>query len=143
MDIFRRLRFPTLAGFLFFGASYTLPLVAEPAGKNLAFDGRVVDAAGVRELIEQQNILVIDVRTAREFTNGHIAGALNIDIFAENFELKIDQLDRSELYLLHCKSGSRSSRALEIMQQLGFVKVLHFGGGFDAWKNAGLPVKLQ
>lgn len=100
-----------------------------------------VSAADADEVIASDaSILVLDVRTPAEFGQGHIEGAINIDFRADDFAENLAKLDRSQLYLLHCKSGARSSGALEAMQDQGFESVVHMNDGFDAWKAAGNPV---
>lgn len=87
-----------------------------------------------------KNIIIIDVRTPGEFRSGHIAGSVNIDYNAADFEKLINVLDRLKFYLIYCRSGNRSSRALEIMKKLKFKKVYDFGG-IIRWKSEGFPVQ--
>jgi rhodanese-related sulfurtransferase len=87
------------------------------------------------------SLVVLDVRTPPEFAEGHISGATNIDFNADDFAANLAKLDPTKQYLLHCKSGNRSSKALTVMQGQGFRNIVHMTDGFDAWKNAGHPVK--
>jgi len=96
--------------------------------------------AAQRLIANQPDIIVLDVRTSKEYSAGHISGSKHIDFYQEDFADKLSQLDKSAVYLLHCKSGGRSSKALKVMQNLGFGSVYHLDGGFDAWKEAGLVV---
>ena len=58
-------------------------------------------------------VVVLDVRTPKEFKEGHIPGATNIDFTTPDFEKRIGKLDKSKTYLVHCASGGRSrTRAL-------------------------------
>ena len=82
----------------------------------------------------------IDIRTLDEFKEGHLAGAIHIDFFKEDFAVRIQKLDRKKPYLIHCQSGGRSSRSLALWAKLGFRKIYHLDGGLLAWKKAGLPV---
>ena len=84
--------------------------------------------------------VVVDVRTADEFADGHIKGAVNIDVTADDFEAKLSQLDKSKVYLVHCRSGARSTRALETFKKLGFEKIYHLNEGMLAWVEADQPV---
>ncbi len=97
-----------------------------------------LDAQGV--IADEPDIVVLDVRTAKEYKAGHIAGGKNIDFYAADFENRLSALDKAAPYLLHCKSGGRSSKALKLMERLGFKNIYHLEGGFDAWKAAGLAV---
>lgn len=83
---------------------------------------------------------VLDVRLGFEYDNGHIDGAERINYFSPYFRRDVSTLDRDATWVVHCKSGHRSSRAIRIMAELGFNRIVHMDGGFDAWREAGLPV---
>ncbi len=84
-------------------------------------------------------LMVLDVRTLEEFTQGHLENALNIDFYSETFKDEIAKLDRNNTYVIYCRSGSRSIRALDIMGKLGFMEVYNIGDGFFGWTGEGLP----
>jgi len=94
-------------------------------------------------LIEQVKPTVLDVRTAREFQSGHLAGARNQDVNAAGFEEAVAALDRDQPILLHCQAGGRSRKALAVFQKLGFRNLIHLDDGFAAWEEAGLPVTRE
>ena len=100
-----------------------------------------VDPAAAQTLIDQKKALVLDVRTPKEYAAGHIDGAKNIDFNAADFEKNLAQLDKSRTYLVHCASGGRSTKSLEVFKKLAFTAVVHLDGGFQAWEKAGKPVK--
>jgi phage shock protein E len=83
---------------------------------------------------------LIDLRTAEEYAQGKIAGAVDIDFYAADFEQELSQLDRTKEYLIYCHTGNRSGQTLEIMKKLGFTNVDDIGGGIAAWAQAGLPI---
>lgn len=89
---------------------------------------------------DKQNV-ILDVRTAREFQAGHIAGAVNLDVTASDFEQKAAFLDKGKTYLVHCASGARSVRACEKLGKLDFARLYNLTGGFKAWAGAGEPVE--
>lgn len=82
---------------------------------------------------------VIDIRTAEEFKEGHIKGAKQIDFF-KDFEKNLAKLDPKKPYIMHCRSGGRSTKSLPIWKKLGFTKVYHLDTGFNGWQEAKLPV---
>lgn len=84
-----------------------------------------------------KDYIVIDVRTAQEFSEGHIKNSRNIDFYSDNFEDQIDNLDKSKKYLIYCRSGSRSGKTLIIMKNLKFNNVINLKGGILGWNNAG------
>lgn len=94
----------------------------------------------IQENAGNADFVIVDVRTAEEFAGGHIENAVNIDYYASTFESDINALDKDKEYLIYCRSGSRSGKALDIMEDLGFQEVYDLGGGIVAWTNAGLPV---
>lgn len=83
---------------------------------------------------------VLDVRLGMEYDNGHIEGAERINYFSPFFRRDVSRLDRDATWVVHCKTGHRSSRAIVIMAELGFTRIVHMDGGFDAWRAAGLSV---
>ena len=82
---------------------------------------------------EDNNAVLIDVRTLAEFNEGHIDGALHIDVFSPNFQSEIEKLDKSKAYFLVCRSGGRSASAGGAMESMGFEKVTNLAGGMMVW----------
>jgi rhodanese-related sulfurtransferase len=89
---------------------------------------------------DKQNV-ILDVRTAKEYSAGPLPAALNLDVTAADFEEKAAALDKSKVYLMQCASGVRSARACEKLVRLDFPKVYNLPGGFRAWVKAGKPVE--
>ena len=86
------------------------------------------------------DFVILDVRTPEEFSEGHIENAVNVDYNSGTFREELNQLDKSMTYLMHCKSGGRSSEAINIMAELDFLEVYHMVDGMDGWEDAGFPV---
>lgn len=104
------------------------------AAKNVGVD----EFARLRE---STNAVVLDVRTAREFSTGHIPGAVNLDVNAPDFEKKAAALDKSKSYLVHCAAGVRSAQAVVIMDKLKLTNLVNLDVGFKGWEKAGKPVE--
>ncbi|UCB44892.1 MAG: rhodanese-like domain-containing protein [Spirochaetota bacterium] len=85
------------------------------------------------------DFIILDVRTEAEYLERHIESALNIDYRGEDFYGRLEELDRDDTYLLYCRSGRRSRRALEIMKELGFRSIYHLSKGFMSWQEEDLP----
>lgn len=83
---------------------------------------------------------LLDVRTPQEFAEGHLEGAVNIDITGETFVEQIEALDHDARYTLYCRSGNRSAQAKNRMEELGFTDVHDAGGVEQAAETLGLPV---
>ncbi len=101
------------------------------------------DAAPVRTLspadfLAQRgpDAVVLDVRTPGEFADGHLAGVENVDFMNPSFRDRADDLDRDATYYLYCRSGTRSGKAAELMQEMGFTDVTNVGG-YEALAAAG------
>ena len=86
------------------------------------------------------DFIILDVRTSSEFHDGHIKGALSIDVNLPSFSEELEQSDRNATYLVYCRSGNRSRTALAIMEDLGFTHIYHLANGITEWERMGLPV---
>lgn len=98
---------------------------------------QVVSAEKAVDIIGDEHPTVLDVRTPAEFGQGHIPGALNIDIKSADFTRLVDRLPKDDPYLVICRSGTRSAQAAKIMAGLGFGSVYDVDGGVLAWADAG------
>jgi len=105
-------------------------------------DVTVKDAASLVEKNRgNKDFTILDVRTKEEFDEGHLEGALNIDVKSETFREDIASLDRGKTYLVYCRSGKRSKMAQGIMEEMKFKKVINMKGGFMDWSKEGHPYK--
>lgn len=87
------------------------------------------------------SVVVIDVRTPAEVATGTLSGALKLDFNAEDFQKRIEALDRNKTYLVYCAAGVRSGKAAAQMREKGFKHVISLEGGINAWRANGLPVE--
>ncbi len=94
-----------------------------------------VEAAAI--LDQHAEVIVLDVRTVKEHADQNIQVGLNIDYYGDDFKQQLSTLDKTQTYLVHCKTGVRSGRTLPIMQELGFTHLMHLDGGIRAWKALG------
>ena len=85
------------------------------------------------------NLVILDVRTPEEFSEGHIENAVNLDFYSDNFKEDLGKLDKNKTYVTHCRSGSRSAKTLNLMKELGFKEAYNITGGIVQWENEGLP----
>lgn len=85
--------------------------------------------------MSKSGVQLIDVRTAQEYSEGHIPGAMNIDVNALDFEEKIKVLNKKENVALYCRSGRRSKMAANKLTTAGF-KVVELNTGFLSWDGA-------
>ncbi len=90
--------------------------------------------------IEDTTIVRLDVRTAEEYAEGHIANTLNIDVLKSDFEQKaVETLPKDKTIAVNCRSGKRSKNAASILIKNGF-KVIELEAGYNGWTSKGMPV---
>lgn len=93
--------------------------------------------------IKADSVQLLDVRTPQEYAEGHIDGALNINVQSEDFQKMAEKdLSKDATILVYCRSGRRSMDAAEILTKLGY-KVVNLKGGIIEWKEEGLPVTSE
>jgi rhodanese-related sulfurtransferase len=94
--------------------------------------------AVVKALLESAatTITVVDVRDAKEFAEGHVAGAINIPV--ENFAANSGSLDKGKQIIVYCNSGGRSYNAYRKLQKLAYPNIAQMI--FADWQKDGLPV---
>lgn len=91
-------------------------------------------------LINRQDAVVVDVRSAEEFAGGHLPDARNIP--PAEFDKRLDEIgkNRKRPVILVCQSGMRSATAIDQLQKAGFEQVFSLDGGIAAWSQAGQPL---
>lgn len=93
--------------------------------------------------IKAGSVQLLDVRTLQEYAEGHIDGALNINIQSDDFRQRAEkELSKDSTILVYCRSGRRSMEAAEMLTKLGY-KVVNLKGGIIEWKGDGLPVTTE
>ena len=90
--------------------------------------------------IEDGSVLLLDVRAATEFNEGHIAGAEHR--FLGKLLRELTQIDKTKPVVAQCLAGGRSAIAASILQKAG-LNVINMTGGYNAWRSAGLPSHLE
>ena len=84
------------------------------------------DAIAMME--EETNYIILDVRTAEEFKEKRIPGAINIPNETIGTEEIPELPDKEQLILVYCRSGNRSKQASEKLTALGYTNIVEFGG---------------
>jgi rhodanese-related sulfurtransferase len=102
--------------------------------------------AGVAEITPAQaygklqaGAFFVDVRTAAEYADAHIAGSVLIPL--DELANRLNEVPRDQDVVLICRSGARSREGAAILQQAGFTRLSCLGGGLLAWTGAGYPVE--
>ena len=98
------------------------------------------DPKGAKALLDQDSsVRVLDVRTPAEWAEGVIKGAVKIDFLEPTFRDEVAKLATDTPWLVTCKSGGRSTGAVQVMAELGFGTLHHLDGGMMGWEAADLP----
>ena len=98
----------------------------------------LVSAADAVVMLEDRTI--VDVRTPEEYATGHVVGAVNIPVEADDFAERISELDPDEPYLVYCRSGRRSAIAADQMAAAGFSDIVD-AGALEDLARAGAPIE--
>jgi rhodanese-related sulfurtransferase len=90
----------------------------------------ILETSKYKEAISGSKVQLVDVRTAKEYQQGHIGKAINIDFFnAGEFQKSFEKLHKDQPVYLYCQSGNRSQKAARKLIQMGFEKIYDLKGG--------------
>ena len=93
-----------------------------------------ISQAQAKEIMDTHaDIIILDVRTEKEFASGHIKGAILIPDYEIKLRAEKELPDKDKTILVYCRSGRRSKLASQALAELGYTDVLEFGGIID-WK---------
>lgn len=102
-----------------------------------------MDVKMFAELMADSSVVVLDARTAEEFGDGHIYGAVNIDVKKNNFlQQAKSSLPAGKTIAVYCRSGRRSAAACGLLNAEGY-KCVNLKGGIIAWKEANMPITTE
>lgn len=144
---------------IFFAAFLSLGLTScgdtaptdKPGETTIAKD---IDAATFKQMMADGKLTAIDIRKPEERFEGNvfkdvnksygfIAGTtLNIDWKAKSFNSEMEKLDKSKPYGIYCRSGNRSSKAMNAMRGMGFKEVYNLENGLKGWMKAGFETEV-
>ena len=90
---------------------------------------RQINAEEAAALMEKESsYIILDVRTAQEYSEKHIPGAINLPNETIGTEAIPELPDKEQLILVYCRSGNRSKQASEKLVNLGYTNIVEFGG---------------
>jgi sulfur-carrier protein adenylyltransferase/sulfurtransferase len=99
-----------------------------------------LDVAQARQEIDRGDAVLIDTREHHEWEEAHLEGATLVPPATVSERIGDVVPDRSQRVLLYCRTGNRSARAADELQELGYENVANVAGGIVAWQELGLPV---
>lgn len=94
-----------------------------------------LQTADFAKAIENEDVIVLDVRTSAEIADGKIDGAMELDFYETDFADRLLSMDKDKDYYIYCKGGGRSAKACRLMIENGFKNVHNLDGGYTDWKK--------
>lgn len=128
---------------LFGGAVITGGMLLWPLLQRPFRAGQEVGAFDAVQLINRKDAVVIDVRDVGEFEAGHISGARHVPEKQLAERLKELEKFRDRPMIVTCRSGMRSSAAVQVLRRNGFSEAVNLRGGIGAWEQAGMPLQKR
>jgi rhodanese-related sulfurtransferase len=98
-----------------------------------------ISAADARKQAEAGEAVLVDVREADDWREGHADGAKHLSRGVIEMEIEDAVPDPKKPIICYCGGGSRSALVAESLQKMGYENVRSLAGGFRAWKEARLP----
>lgn len=125
--------------FMFFVCVFLFGLMACSSKSKDKFTNLSADE--FEKLIENDDVQRLDVRTVAEYSEGHIPGSININIFDDKFSAAADEiLDKSRPVAVYCKSGRRSRNAARLLVKKGYT-VYNLDKGILNWIDLGKDIE--
>ncbi|WP_048050921.1 rhodanese-like domain-containing protein [Methanosarcina soligelidi] len=124
-------------------------LIFAPRGGERPSGFTNVSVEGAKELLDEEDVFLLDVRTPSEFNSFHIESATLIPVTNSSgsslssdklLEARVDEVPENKKILVYCRSGHRSILASKILVNAGYSQVYNMEGGINAWTGAGYPV---
>lgn len=117
-----------------------LVVVVVMLGRSFLTGAKSVGPMEAVAMMNHQDAVLVDVRTDKEYAEGHVAQALHIPLGVLSDRVAELRDHKDKPIILACRSGARSASAVSILSKAGFETVYNLGGGILAWGNANLPL---
>lgn len=119
------------------------PAAAAPAATTAAPAAMAAEPMTQEALLEHQSmhpdrLFVLDVRTPREYAEGHVPGAVNVP--QEQLASRLAEVPKDKDVVIYCRSGRRSALAADVLAANGYSRLSHLEGDMNAWIEKGRPV---
>lgn len=108
-------------------------------GKNFTYEEMSCNDFN-NQISSDNDYILVDVRTPKEYRNGHMKNAVNVSYFHNWFTDSIKKLDHNKTIYMYCQTQHRSPLASRKMKKMGFKKIIDLKGGFMKWENTQLPI---
>ena len=97
----------------------------------------------IKDNQNNSGIILLDVRTPEEYRTSHIKGSLLINFNSPDFEDQLSKLDRNKKYIVYCRVGNRSGKAVKIMENMKFIEAHNVSGGITEWQSNHLSLDFS
>ncbi|ACK70140.1 Rhodanese domain protein [Gloeothece citriformis PCC 7424] len=109
--------------------------------RNLTDKLQVVDASTLKQWLEAQQVILVDVREPSEYAEERISNAIPIPL--STFDPKKIPFEENKKLVLYCRGGNRSTQAAQKLLAAGFENITHLQNGITGWKQAGYPTQIN
>lgn len=113
------------------------------ACKSAEDRGHLLEVPAASQLIaKNESLRILDVRTAEEYKEGHLDGAVLVPVQEKAFVEEVKKsIKPDEPVLVYCRSGGRSAKAVAMLREAGYSKIHELKGGMIAWQEAKQATK--
>ena len=102
-----------------------------------------LDAAGALRLINDQDAVIVDIRDAGDYKEGHIPQARHLPFSALQERLGELTKVKDQPIIVYCRTGAASQSACILLKKNGFANVHSLKGGLPSWLDAQLPIRRK
>ena len=120
---------------------FVLLFFASCKDKSVSKEIQVLPPQEFHDATSGNDVQLLDVRTAKEFEEGHLEHSVNIDVLEDDFTEKVKDLDKEQPIYLYCRSGKRSANASSILKDMGFKEIYDMEGGYLKWESEDIEAK--
>lgn len=115
-------------------------MLASNIAASIGGAGRQLTPGQAVQIINRESAVVVDLRDAKQYGEGHIVSALNVSMTNLPERLKDLERHRERALLLYCAAGNEAGRAGGILKKHGFSRLYTLRGGLAAWRQDNLPL---
>jgi len=122
--------------------AFSILLLISCNSYSLRHDVREITAKKLYNLIiKNEPIVIVDLRTNKEFSEGHIPLAINIDYYSHQLDALLSNLPKDKTIICYCSHGLRSKNVAMKLKSKGYMKVMSLYGGLSDWIKRGYPIE--
>jgi rhodanese-related sulfurtransferase len=101
----------------------------------------IISVQEMKDVLQEESVQLIDVRTRNEYATNHIKNAKNIVYQGDDWEDQVAKLDKEKPVYVYCQKGGRSAKCASLLEEAGFEKVYDLNGGISQWMAEGNTVE--